>query len=106
MAIERSEQDAAKENAGGVALTKLEAADWARMILERWGFPVLVALALMYFVRMDLVLPMVDAHVKFLDEMTSTQREIVQTMREQTRLLYALQPQSVSYKSTQDDPQN
>ena len=78
----------------------------AGKVIERWGFPTLVALCLMYFVRVDLVLPMVDAHVKFLDEMTSTQREIVQTMQEQTRLLYALQPKTAAYKLTQDVPQN
>jgi len=66
----------------------------------------MVALSLLYFIRMDLVLPMVDAHVKFLDEMTSTQREIVETMQEQTRLLYALQPKTAAYKPTQDEPQN
>lgn len=83
-----------------------EAMGAAGKILERYGFPTLVAMALMYFVRMDLVVPMVDAHVKFLDEMTTTQRDIVEAMREQTRLLYAIQPKTAAFKSHQDDPQN
>jgi hypothetical protein len=87
-------------------LSGQEATALAGRIIERWGFPTMVALSLLYFIRMDLVLPMVDAHVKFLDQMTSTQREIVQTMQEQTRLLYALQPKTAAYKPTQDDPQN
>lgn len=83
-----------------------EAMGAAGKILERYGFPTLVAIALMYFVRMDLVVPMVDAHVKFLDEMTTTQRDIVEAMREQTRLLYAIQPKTAAFKSFQEDPQN
>jgi hypothetical protein len=90
----------------GAAMSTQDAMGMAGKVIERWGFPTLVALCLMYFVRVDLVLPMVDAHGKFLDEMTSTQREIVQTMQEQTRLLYALQPRTAAYKPTQDDPQN
>ena len=87
-------------------MSRDEAISLAHRIIERWGFPTLVAISLLYFIRVYLVLPMVEAHVKFLDEMTSTQRDIVQTMQEQTRLLYALQPQSAAYRSVQDDPQN
>ena len=83
-----------------------DAMGMAGKVIERWGFPTLVALCLMYFVRVDLVIPMVDAHGKFLDEMTSTQREIVQTMQEQTRLLYALQPKTAAYQPTQEASQN
>jgi hypothetical protein len=90
----------------GAAMSTHDAMGMAGKVIERWGFPTLVALCLMYFVRVDLVLPMVDAHVKFLDEMTSTQREIVQTMQEQTRLLYALQPKTAAYKPTQEASQN
>ena len=87
-------------------MSRDEAISLAHRIIERWGFPTLVAISLLYFVRVDLVLPMVDAHVKFLDEMTSTQREIVETMQEQTRLLYALQPKTAAYKPTQEASQN
>ena len=45
-----------------------DAMGMAGKVIERWGFPTLVALCLMYFVRVDLVIPMVDAHGKFLDE--------------------------------------
>lgn len=83
-----------------------DAMGMAGKVIERWGFPVLVALAVGFVLRNDVLLPMVDAHVKFLDQMTSTQREIVQTMQEQTRLLYALQPKTAAYKPAEDDPQN
>lgn len=61
-------------------------------IMERWGFPTLVALALGYFLRTDILLPMLDEHRLTLKEIRETQREIAQAVTEQTRLLYALQP--------------
>ena len=78
-------------------MTKLEAADWARMILERWGFPVLVALACGFVIRQDVIVPLVEAHTKFLDQMIETQQEIVELSREQTRLLYVIQPKTAAY---------
>lgn len=70
-----------------------DAAGWIGRIIERWGFPILVAVASGWVLRYDVLLPLVDAHVKFLDQLTETQREIVETTREQTRLLYAMQPE-------------
>lgn len=61
-------------------------------ILERWGFPTLVALALGYFLRNDLMLPMLEEHRATLRELRETQKEIASAVSEQTRLLYALQP--------------
>jgi hypothetical protein len=59
---------------------------------ERYGFGIMLATAVLWFVRTDLVLPMVEAHQSFLREMALTQREISITIRDQTKLLYALQP--------------
>jgi len=61
-------------------------------IIERWGFPTLVALALGYFLRTDILLPMLEEHRLTLKEIRETQREIAKAVSEQTRLLYALQP--------------
>jgi hypothetical protein len=60
--------------------------------LERYGFGLVLATAVLWFMRTDLVLPMVEAHREFLREMSKTQREISTAVQEQTRLLYALQP--------------
>ena len=60
-------------------------------IIERWGFPVLVALAAGYVLRHDVLLPLVDEHRSFVKNLGETQREISQAIQEQTRLLYALQ---------------
>lgn len=60
-------------------------------IIERWGFPTLVALALGYFLRTDILLPMLEEHRLTLKEIRETQREIAKAVSEQTRLLYALQ---------------
>lgn len=59
--------------------------------IERWGFPVLAAVALGYFIRSDLLKPLVAEHTMFLRSVSETQREIAEAMNEQTRLLYALQ---------------
>lgn len=61
-------------------------------ILERWGFPVLVALAAGWVLRNDVLLPLVEEHRAFVKQLGETQREISKAITEQTRLLYALQP--------------
>jgi len=87
-------------------MSGVEAIDWAKTIIERWGFPVLMALAFGWTLRADVLLPLVDAHTTFLHEITETQREIVETTREQTRLLYAMQPKTAAYGLHDDTPQN
>lgn len=61
-------------------------------ILERYGFATMLACALLYVGRQDIILPMVEAHQAFLLELAETQHEISKAITEQTRLLYALQP--------------
>lgn len=70
-------------------------------IIERWGFPTLVALALGWFLRTDLLLPLLDSHRQTLAEICQTQKEITSAIQEQTRLLYALQPRVTSTGTTQ-----
>lgn len=60
-------------------------------ILERWGFPVLVAVAAGWILRNDVLLPLVEEHRTFVRNLGETQREISSAISEQTRLLYALQ---------------
>lgn len=64
-------------------------------ILERWGFPTLVAIACGWVLRQDVLLPLVEEHRAFLRQLGETQKEISTTVRDQTRLLYALQPRAV-----------
>ena len=68
-----------------------EAKDTVMGILERWGFPTLAALALAFFLRQDLLLPLLEEHRLTLKEVRETQREIADAVGEQTRLLYAIQ---------------
>ena len=63
-------------------------------VLEKYGFPVLVSLALGLFLREDVVRPLVSEHAAFLRSIAETQREIAKAVSEQTRLLYALQPRA------------
>jgi len=68
------------------------AKDTAFGIMERWGFPVLVALAAGWILRNDVLLPLVEEHRAFVKQLGETQREISKAITEQTRLLYAMQP--------------
>lgn len=61
-------------------------------MLRDYGFATVVALACLYVGRQDVLLPLVKAHTAFLDRLATTQVEIAEAMKEQTRLLYALQP--------------
>ena len=63
-------------------------------ILERWGFPVLVALAAGWVLRNDVLLPLVAEHREFVKQLGETQRDISQAIQEQTKLLYAMQPRA------------
>ena len=59
-------------------------------LLERWGLPTMAAIALAFFIRQDLLLPLHE-HRLTLKEVRETQREIAEAVSEQTKLLYALQ---------------
>lgn len=73
-----------------------EAKETVYGIIERWGFPTLVALAAGWVLRNDVLLPLVEEHRSFVRQLSETQQEISQTISEQTKLLYALQPRLVN----------
>ena len=75
-------------------MTKEDVAGTVGSIMERWGFPVLVALAAGWVLRHDVLLPLVEEHRAFVKSLSETQREISQAITEQTRLLYSLQPKT------------
>ena len=56
-------------------------------LLERYGFGLALAVAVLWFVRTDLIVPMVSAHQSFLKEVSEAQRDIAAAMREQTAIL-------------------
>jgi len=78
----------------------------AGRILQQYGFPGLVSVAIGFVLRNDVLLPLVDAHETFLNELTASQKELVEAMHEQTRLLYAMQPRTASFRLQDDTPQN
>lgn len=59
-------------------------------LLERYGFGLALAAAVLWFVRVDIVVPMVAAHQAFLKEVSEAQRDIAAAMREQTMILQDL----------------
>lgn len=71
-----------------------EAKETLLTVLRDYGFATVLACALLWVGRQDIILPMVQAHRDFLKELATTQREISKAVTEQTRLLYALQPKS------------
>ena len=75
-------------------------------ILERWGFPILVACAAGWVLRNDVLLPLVDEHRSFVRSLSETQKDISKAIQEQTRLLYAMQPQAAErvYTSSVVEP--
>ena len=77
-------------------MTKEEIGGTVGSIMERWGFPVLVALAAGWVLRHDVLLPLVEEHRSFVKSLSETQREISKAVGEQTRLLYALQPRTTA----------
>ena len=76
-------------------------------ILKDYGFATVLACALLFVGRQDIILPMVEAHREFLREVAATQKEISAAISEQTRLLYALQPKGSQVRTvdvTEPDP--
>ena len=65
-------------------------------ILEKWGFPTLVAVAVGWVLRHDVLLPLVEEHRTFVRSLSETQREISQAVSEQTKLLYELRPRAAT----------
>ncbi len=63
-------------------------------ILKDYGFATVLACALLWVGRQDIILPMVQAHQAFLKDIAQTQKDISTAISEQTRLLYALQPRA------------
>lgn len=73
-----------------------EVSDTLKTVLERWGFPTLVAIAFGWVLRADILLPLVEQHSAFLQTVAQSQKEIAEAVKEQTKLLYALQPKASS----------
>lgn len=73
------------------------AKDTLYTVLERWGFPTLVAIAVGWVLRHDVLLPLVDEHRTFVRSLSETQSEISKAVSEQTKLLYEL-------RHTKDEP--
>ena len=63
-------------------MTKEELSGTVGSIMERWGFPVLVALAAGWVLRHDVLLPLVEEHRSFVKSLSETQREISQAVAE------------------------
>lgn len=80
-------------------MTPTEAVETASTFLEKWGFPVVVALAVGWVLRYDVLLPLVEEHRQFVRELSETQRDISTALNEQTRLLHVLHS-----KEFQDKP--
>lgn len=81
-------------------MSSVDVYEAALRMLERYGFGLVLATAILWFVRTDIVLPMVDAHKSFLREMAATQHDISRAIQEQTRLLCVLRDARESMYTT------
>ena len=86
-------------------MSRDDLATWMNKGIERWGFPVVIALAFMYILRVDVLVPLVDEHRLFLRELSNSQQEISSAMREQTRLIQMIGrvPWAGLHATTEDD---
>ena len=66
------------------------AKDTVLSVLREYGFSVVVALAALWILRNDVLLPLVEEHRTFVRTLSDTQREISQAVSEQTKLLYEM----------------
>jgi hypothetical protein len=66
------------------------AKDTVLSVLREYGFSVVVALAALWILRNDVLLPLVEEHRTFVRSLSETQREISQAVSEQTKLLYEM----------------
>lgn len=69
-------------------------------LLSKYGFSTVIAIGLMWFLRTDIVIPLLDEHRLTLKEIRETQRSIADAVSEQTKLLYALQPREHKYTTS------
>lgn len=69
-------------------------------ILERYGFSTLLAAAILWFARVDIVVPMVSAHLEFLKTLTKTQEEIGKTVHDQTVIMQQIQKDAIEWRRT------
>lgn len=65
-------------------------------LLERYGFGLALASAVLWFVRTDIVVPMVTAHAMFLQEMAAAQKDIGAALKEQADILKELRANRLS----------
>jgi hypothetical protein len=68
-----------------------EAKETLMELLAKYGFSTLVAVGLAWFIRQDLLIPLLDEHRLTLREVRETQREIADAVSDQTRLLLSIQ---------------
>ena len=87
---------------GSVALNdeagEINMSDISSRILERYGFSTLLAAAILWFARTDIVVPMVEAHMEFLKTLTQTQKEIGQTVHDQTVIMQQIQKDAAEWR--------
>lgn len=69
-----------------------------KTVIERWGLPTLACLAAGYVLRNDVLLPLVEQHSAFLTTVAESQKEIADAVKEQTKLLIAIQPRPTGEK--------
>lgn len=72
-------------------MSSTEVYEGALRVVEKYGLAVVLSVALMWILRNDILLPLVDEHRMFVRELQATQKEIGKAISEQTLILSRLQ---------------
>jgi hypothetical protein len=79
-------------------MSSVEFYDGILRIVEKYGVAIVLSTALMWILRNDILLPLVDEHRLFVRELGQTQKDIGRAIAEQTVILARLQDYKVSGK--------
>lgn len=63
-------------------------------IVEKYGVAVVLSVALLWILRNDVLVPLVEEHRSFVRSLSETQKEISKAVSDQTRILMQLQSNS------------
>jgi hypothetical protein len=72
-------------------MSSVEFYDGILRIVEKYGVAIVLSTALMWILRNDILLPLVEEHRLFVRELGQTQKDIGKAISEQTLILSRLQ---------------
>lgn len=72
-------------------VSSVEVYESALRVVEKYGVAVILSVALMWILRSDVLIPLVEEHRLFVRELSATQKEISRAISEQALILSRLE---------------